>query len=90
MPVAVLPQGCGATRAAQDAGGRMLRGIKREDRDWGYDTFRVQVRESLGAAAAEIAHLLERLSPEQIAHLERRPADENRKFAREQFQGTVE
>lgn len=46
--------------------------------------------EALGAAAAEAAPLLDRLSPEQIAPLERRLADENRKFAREQLQGTVE
>lgn len=82
-----LPQ---YARFAGEAGKRMLRGIKREDLDWGYDVFRAQVREALGAAAAEAAPLLDRLSPEQIAPLERRLADENRKFAREQLQGTVE
>jgi len=82
-----LPQ---YARFAEDAGKRMLRGIKREDLEWGYDAIRVQVRESLGAAAAEMADLLDRISPEQIAYFERRLADENRKFAREQLQGTVE
>ena len=77
-------------RFAEDAGRRMLRGIKREDLEWGYDAFRVQVRESLAAAAAEMADLLDRLGPEQLAHFERRLADENRKFAREQLQGTVD
>ena len=83
----VLPQ---YARFAEEAGRRMLRGIKYADLDWGYDVFRAQVREALVAAAAEAAPLLDRLSPEQIAHFERRLADENRKFAREQLQGTVE
>jgi hypothetical protein len=37
-----------------------------------------------------MAPLLDRLTPEQIAHLEQRLAEENRKFAREQLHGTVE
>ena len=73
-----------------DASRRMLRGVKREDLEWGYDAFRAHVRGALGAAAAEIAPLLDRLAPEQIAHLEARLAEENRKFARENQQGTVE
>lgn len=82
-----LPQ---YARFTEDAAGRLLRGMKREDLEWGYDAIRVQVRESLDAAAAEMAELLDRLSPEQVKHFERRLADENRKFAREQLQGTVE
>lgn len=82
-----LPQ---YARFAEDAGHRMLRGIKREDLDWGYDAFRAQIREVLGAAAAEMGPMLDRLRPEQVTHLERRFAEENRKFAREQLQGTVE
>ena len=77
-------------RFAEEAAARMLRGIKREDLDWGYDSFRAHVRGALGAAASEMADLLDRLSPEQIAHFEQRLAEENRKFAREQLQGTVE
>ncbi len=82
-----LPQ---YARLAADAERRMLRGITRGDLVWGYDSFRVQVREGLRAAATEMADLLDRLSPEQIARLERRLAEENRKFAKEQLQGTVE
>ena len=82
-----LPQ---YARIAEDAGNRMLRGIKREDLEWGYDAFRAQIREALGAAAAEMAPPLDRLGPEQIVHLERRFAEENRKFAREELRGTVE
>jgi len=77
-------------KLAGEASRRMLRGIKREDLEWGYDAFRAHVRGALGAAAAEIAPLLDRLTPEQIAHLEARLAEENRKFARENLQGTVE
>ena len=82
-----LPQ---YARLAEDAGERMLRGIKREDLDWGYDALRAQIRESLGAVAAEIGPMLDHLGAEQITRLERRLADENRKFSREQLQGTVE
>lgn len=77
-------------RLAEDASARMLRGIKRVDLEWGYDAVQAQVREALGAAAAESAGLLDGLSPAQITHFEQRLADENRKFAKEQVQGTVE
>ena len=77
-------------RIAEDASARMLRGINRGDLEWGYDAVQAQIREALGAAAGEIAGLLDGLSPDQIAHLEQRLADENRKFAKEQVQGTVE
>jgi hypothetical protein len=82
-----LPQ---YARFAEEAAARMLRGIKRADLEWGYDTFLVHVRGSLGAAGTQVADLLDRLGAEQLAHLEQRLAEENRKFAREQLQGTVE
>jgi len=82
-----LPQ---YARLAQEAAARMQRGIKREDLEWSYDAVMAQVREGLGAAAAESAGLLDRLRPEQLAHLERRLAEDNRKFAKEQVQGTAE
>ncbi len=82
-----LPQ---YARLAEDASARVQRGIKREDLEWAYDAVRKQVGETLGAAAAESAGLLDRLSPGQIAHFEMRLAEENRKFAKEQMQGTVE
>jgi len=84
---AALPQ---YTRLANEAAARALRGIKPEDLDWGYDAVRAQVREALGAAAGEAAGLLDRLSPEQIAHLEQRLAEDNREFAKEQIDGTME
>jgi hypothetical protein len=82
-----LPQ---YARLAEDAATRLLRGVKREDLDWGYDAFRVQALEALDAAVAESAGPLDRLRPEQWVHLERRFAEDNRKFEREQLRGTVE
>ena len=77
-------------RFTEEAARRVLRGVKRADLEWGYDSFRAHVRGALGAAAAEMAPLLDRLTPEQMAHLEGRLAEENGKFARENLQGTVE
>jgi hypothetical protein len=82
-----LPQ---YARLGEEAAARMLRGVKREDLEWGYDAVQGQVREALAAAAAESAGLLDGLSAEQITHFEQRLADENRKFMKEQVQGTVE
>lgn len=82
-----LPQ---YARLADEAAARLAKGLKREDLDWGYDAVRAQIRESLGRAGAESAALLDRLSLEQIAHFERRLAEENRKFVREQVQGSME
>lgn len=77
-------------KAADEASRRMRRGITRTDLEWAYDSFRAHARGALGAAASEMAPLLDALSAAQIAHLEQRLAEENRKFAREQLQGTVE
>jgi Family of unknown function (DUF6279) len=82
-----LPQ---YARLAEDASARVMRGIRREDLEWGYDSVKKQVGETLGAAAAESAGLLDRLSPGQIAHFEMRLAEDNREFGKEQVQGTVE
>ena len=82
-----LPQ---YTRIGEAAAARMLRGIKREDLEWSYDALRTQIREALDAAAGVAAGLLDGLSPEQISHLEQRLTEENRKFAKEQVQGTME
>ena len=74
----------------EEAAARMLRGMRREDLDWSYDAVRAQIQEALGAAASEAAGLLDRLSPGQISHLEQRLVEENRKFAKEHVQGTME
>jgi hypothetical protein len=82
-----LPQ---YARLGEEAAQRVERGIKREDLEWSYDSVTVQVREALGAAALEAAGLLDRLSSAQIRHFEQRLVEENRKFAKEQVQGTLE
>ena len=81
-----LPQ---YARLADEAAARMRQGMRREDLEWSYDAVHAQIRESLGVATGEAAGLLDRLGPEQISHLERRLAEENRKFAREQVHGTM-
>jgi hypothetical protein len=50
----------------------------------------VQVLQAVRAAAGEIADLLDRLTPEQIAYMERRFAEDNRKYVRENVAGSIE
>lgn len=66
---------------------RFARGLGPADLNWGYDSVMMQARESLRVGAERIAPLLDRLTPAQIAHLERQLADDNRKFARENLRG---
>lgn len=73
---------------ADDAAQRLERGLSREDLVWGYDSLVTQARESLRDAATRIAPLLDRLSEKQIQHIERRFAEDNRKFAREYLRGS--
>jgi hypothetical protein len=83
-----LPQ---YARLAEQAAARLEKGgLKREDLEWGYDAVRAQAREALGVAAGEAAGILDRLDPVQISHLERRLAEDNRKFAKERMQGSME
>ncbi|MGE5639358.1 MAG: DUF6279 family lipoprotein [Clostridia bacterium] len=84
----VLPQ---YARLAGEAAARVADGrITPEDIVWGYDSFMAQVRYSLREAAERIAPLLDRLTPEQVRHLEERFRDDNRKFARENMAGSEE
>ena len=75
-------------RDADDAALRLSRGLTREDLVWGYDAFTVHAREAMRVAAEQMAPLLDRLTPEQVRHIEQRIADENRKFAREFLRGS--
>ena len=75
-------------RDAEDAARRLERGLSRDDLLWGYDAFVGHGREAMRAAAHEAAPLLDRLTPEQIRHMEQRVAEENRKFAREYLRGS--
>jgi len=67
---------------------RFERRLQPADLVWGYDAIIAQARESLRAAAVQGAPLLDQLSPQQIAHLERRLAEDNRRFQRENLRGS--
>jgi hypothetical protein len=75
-------------RDAEDAARRLERGLSRDDLVWGYDIFIGHGREAMRAAADQAAPLLDRLTSEQIRHMEQRVAEENRKFAREYLRGS--
>ncbi|MGQ0654462.1 MAG: DUF6279 family lipoprotein [Betaproteobacteria bacterium] len=82
---AALPKYAGLL---DEAGRRFGRGLSRSDVEWGYDAVRAQLREALRVAAERAAPMIDRLTPEQIAHLEGRFAEDNRKFAREHLRGS--
>jgi Family of unknown function (DUF6279) len=80
-----LPQ---YARISEDAGKRITKGLSREDLVWGYDSLVANARQSLRVAAERIAPLLDRLTPQQVAHMEKRFAEDNRKFARDYLRGS--
>jgi len=80
-----LPQ---YARMADDAAKRVAKGLSREDLVWSYDSLVAQARQSLRYAAERVAPLLDRLTPQQVAHMEKRFAEDNRKFAREYLRGS--
>jgi len=80
-----LPQ---YARISEEAARRLADGLSREDIVWGYDSLVANARQSLRVAAERIAPILDRLTPQQVAHLEKRFADDNRKFAREYLRGS--
>jgi hypothetical protein len=80
----------GYARLAHEAGLRLERGATLQDLVWGYDAIRQQSRQGLRRAGVELGDLLDRLSSAQIEHLERRFAEDNRKYAREWLEGTPE
>lgn len=75
-------------RLAGEAALRVDDGVSPEDLVWGYDSLMVQARVSLRAAAQRIAPLLGRLDAQQIAHIESRLAEDNRRFAKEFLRGS--
>lgn len=80
-----LPQ---YARLSEDAAKRVTKGLSRDDLIWGYDSLVAHARQSLRVAAERVAPLLDRLTPQQVAHMEKRFADDNRKFAREYLRGS--
>jgi hypothetical protein len=80
-----LPQ---YARLSEDAAKRVAKGLSREDIVWGYDSMVAHARQSLRVAAERIAPLLDRLTPQQVAHMEKRFAEDNRKFEKENLRGS--
>ena len=80
-----LPQ---YARLSEEAAKRVAHGLSREDLVWGYDSLVAHARQSLRFAAERVAPLLDRLTPQQVAHMEKRFAEDNRKFAREYLHGS--
>jgi hypothetical protein len=75
-------------RLAEEAAQRMGSGLTAQDMVWGYDALQGHARESLRQAALQLAPMLDRLDAKQIAHLEKRLADDNRRFARDNLAGS--
>jgi hypothetical protein len=82
-----LPQ---YARLAEEAGERVARGLSQDDLLWGYDALATQIRQGVRAAAEHGAPLLDRLNDEQIEHLGRRLAEDNRRYARKFLRGTAD
>jgi hypothetical protein len=80
-----LPQYAGL---AEEAARRVERGVSPEDLVWGYDSLVAQARESLRAGAQRLAPLLKRLDAAQVAHVETRLAEDNRRFERDFLRGS--
>lgn len=80
----VLPE---YARLAGEAAQRAGDGVTREDLVWGYDSLIAQARIGLREAAQRMAPLLGRLDARQIAHIESRLAEENRRFEKEFLRG---
>jgi hypothetical protein len=75
-------------RIAEEAAKRLADGLSREDLVWGYDSLAAHARQSLRVAAERIAPILDHLTEQQVAHMEKRFAEDNRKFAREFLRGS--
>lgn len=70
-----------------DAADRMRRGLTRADVDWGMQTVRARYATLIEAAVREAMPLVESLDAENVATLERRFAQEDRKRVQEELAG---
>jgi len=80
-----LPQ---YARLSEEAAKRVSKGLSRDDVVWGYDSLLAHARQSARVAAERMAPLLDRVSSQQAAHMEKRFAEDNRKFEREHLRGS--
>lgn len=74
----------------EEAARRLADGLTRQDLVWAYETARTHLRQDVLAAGAKAGDMLRALDADQIAHLERRFAEDNQKFAREYISGSEE
>ena len=83
---------CRSTRGlADEAAARVPRGLKREDLEWSYDAVQAQVARRAGARPRmRRPDCSTGSARSRSAHLEQRLAEDNRKFAKERVQGTME
>jgi hypothetical protein len=75
---------------AEEAARRVGDGLSQADLVWGYDSLVAQGGESLRAAAEHVAPLLDRVGAEQLRHIERGFAEDNRRFAKDYLRGSEE
>ncbi len=75
---------------AEEAAHRLTDGLSQEDLVWGYDSLVAQGEDSLRGAAERLAPLLDRVGGEQLGHLERGFAEDNRRFAKDYLRGSEE
>ncbi len=77
-------------RIAEDAARRVAAGLSQADLVWGYDSFVARGEQGLRAAAEQIAPLLDRVGAEQLRHIERGFAEDNRRFEKDYLRGSEE
>lgn len=75
-------------RLSEEAAKRIGDGLSREDLAWGYESLMAHARQSLRFGAERLAPVLDRMAPQQVAHMEKQFAEDNRKFAREYLRGS--
>ena len=75
---------------AEEAARRVADGLSQEDLVWGYDSLIAHGGDGLRAAAERLAPLLDRVGAEQLPHIERGFAEDNRRFAKDYLRGSEE
>ena len=79
-----LPQ---YAQLALDASQKVEDGVSPADLVWGYDSLLARARIDLREGARRVAPLLGRLDAQQLAHIESRLAEDNRRFRKEFLRG---
>jgi hypothetical protein len=75
------------TQLLRNAGDRIAKGLSVDDVAWAIDNARDRYRKMAARAASDAAPLLATLTPEQLQQMEKRFAENNRKYARDYLEG---